>query len=184
MKKSQRDTESAYQELFVAIYRAPSFLPQTPRKAHQSQWRGQPRDTMGLTQDTPNQVAAIETAQRDRGVLPLHLAVRWGALESRGDLLEVPTNIFYGRIKKFLHDFVPSAKIESFGSFNTKLYLPNSDMDIVVHVIYLGVHRRIHLSKDALLESSQSTTRVQGQLRAGQPHHERQGAHHQVRRYW
>lgn len=39
------------------------------------------------------------------------------------------------RVKDFLNLYLQDARIEAFGSFATKLYLPNSDMDIVFELI-------------------------------------------------
>ncbi|CAD8121914.1 unnamed protein product [Paramecium sonneborni] len=38
----------------------------------------------------------------------------------------------YMRVEKYLQDLAPEAQIESFGSFKTKMYLPNADIDMVM----------------------------------------------------
>ncbi|CAD8210064.1 unnamed protein product [Paramecium octaurelia] len=38
----------------------------------------------------------------------------------------------YLRVEKYLQDIAPEAQIESFGSFKTRMYLPNADIDIVM----------------------------------------------------
>lgn len=39
----------------------------------------------------------------------------------------------FERVKQILEDLFPGCKVRAFGSFQTKLYLPKADVDLVIH---------------------------------------------------
>jgi DNA polymerase sigma len=67
------------------------------------------------------------------------------------------------RLEKVIKDTFPNSEMKVFGSFETKLYLPSSDLDVVVIDDSLWAPNCLRLLEKALLKSD-TTSRIEGRL--------------------